>query len=409
VVDAGASIAVAAEAVRVLHSHAGWLDPYPAYTTLRSVAPVYFDNSRQVYLVSRYRDVREVLFNPLLTVPDHHTHDRLIPDWRDHPAARWAFACLAFQPSDAHSRIRGVVNTFFTARRVETLSPQVQRLVDELLDAIEEPLRDGCVVDLQDTVGFRLPVAVIGALLGVPASDLAEFRWTFGDILHVMDTDIDAEVLRRADTAMHGVRTYFAELVESRRVCPRDDVLSAMLTTGDRLSTEELLSLVVLLFTGGFETTTLTIGTGTHALLTHVDQWRLVCADRALAVDVADEVLRWDCVLQRVTRVAADAIDVADVAIPAGSTVAALLGAANRDPEVYVLPDRFDVTRSGPRSMTFGGGPYGCLGYALARQELGIFFSELAARFPNIVLAGEPVRRPGSYLRGFDIVSVRLA
>jgi cytochrome P450 len=392
-----------------LYSHQGWLDPYPAYAALRRAAPVYFDDLRQTYLVSRHGDSREVLSSPLLTVPDHRMHDRMMPDWRDHPAAEWAFNCLAFQPADSHSRIRGVVSTFFTARRVETLRLEVQQLVDELLGSIEKPLRDGAVVDLQDAVGFRLPVAVIGALLGIPASDLAEFRWTFGDILRVMDADIDAEIVRRADAAMGTVRTYFAELVESRRQRPGDDVLSAMLAAGDRLSTAELLSLVVLLFTGGFETTTLTIGTGMHALLTHLDQWQLVCADRGQAVHLADEVLRWDGVMQRVTRVAADTVEVAGVAIPAGSTVAALLGAANRDPDVYPFPDRFDVARSGPRPMTFGGGPYGCLGNALARLELGILFSELAARFPGIVLAGEPVRRPGFYLRGFDVVPVRLA
>jgi cytochrome P450 len=196
--------------------------------------------------------------------------------------------------------------------------------------------------------------------------------------------------------------------VERRRTCPGDDVLSAMLAVGDRLSTAELLSLVVLLFTGGFETTTLTIGTGTYALLARPDQWRLVCANRASAAQVADEVSRWDCAVQRVTRVAADAVEVAGVAVPAGSIVAVLLGAANRDPDVYPFPDRFDVTRSGPRSMSFGGGAYGCLGYALARQELGIFFTRLAARLPDIALAGDPVRRPGSYLRGFDVVPVRL-
>jgi cytochrome P450 len=402
---------LAAQAAQSLTGLEGWSDPYPFYDQLRRFAPVYFDGSLGIYLISRYQNCREALTSPLIHTPDRSWPDRTMPDWREHSSAEWCFTSLPFEDRVNHARIRKLVNKAFTRRRVESLMPKIQQIVSELLDALSERLVDGAVVDLQDAVGFRLPVSVIAALVGVPDDDLERFRWVFGHILRVMDLPADEDNRNRADVEVREVRAYFADLLRWRHNHPGDDLISALLQAkddGEEVSTEELLSLIILLFAGGFETTTLTIGTGTHALLSDPEQRDLVSSDRSLAAGAAREALRWDCAVQRAVRMAAEDVEIGDVVIPAGSIVGPLLGAANRDPEAYDDPDRFDVRRSGPRPLTFGGGAYGCLGLALAELELEVYFAELTNRFPHLEVAGEPRRREGFYVRGLDTLPVAI-
>jgi cytochrome P450 len=400
------TLITAAESMDYLRSDEGCTDPYPAYAWLRRHAPVYFDEAQQTYFLTRFWDCRDAVGSPLVTVPDHRWHDQVMPGWRDHAAAAWAFTCMALQPPAAHAQTRHRVNRVFTPRTLDSLESSTHRLVRGMLDSVERQVRDGAVVDIQDAIGFPLPVAVIGNLLGVPSCDWPQFRWEFTRILRVMEIDVDAETLAHADAAMLRVYAYFTDLLRERRTQPEDDLISSLLGDPDGLPDDEILSLVVLLFTAGFETTTLTIGTATYALLTNPSQGELVRADRTLAAAAAEEVIRWDCAVQRVTRVTAQPMELGGTRIPGGATVAPLLGAANRDPAVYDAADRFDIRRSGPRSLAFGGGPYTCLGYALAKQEVEIFIGEFTARFPDLRLGGEPVRRTGPLLRGFDSVPV---
>ena len=399
----------AAAAVRALA--AAPANPFPAYARLRDSSPVFYDDSLDMYLISRYEDCHRVLSSQHVRVPDHGWHDRIMPGWREHPAAVWCFTSLPFEGHSSHARIRRLVNKAFTRRRVDSLVPAIHQVVTGLLDTLEEHGSGNTVVDLQDVVGFRLPVAVIASLVGVPDTDLPRFRWVFGDILRVMDLVVDDATLTRADAAMVEVREYFTELLRYRRAHPADDLASGLLAAcdedGDRLTVEELLSLGVLLFTAGFETTTLTIGTGTYALLADRDQYDLLRNDPALAAGAVSEALRWDCALHRVIRVADQPIGIGDITVPGGSVIAPLLGAANRDPQVFQDPDRFDIRRSGPRPLTFGGGAYVCLGNALAQTELEVYFTELSRRFPHLELAGEPERRRG-YVRGLDTLPVVL-
>ncbi|WP_327151031.1 cytochrome P450 [Nocardia sp. NBC_01329] len=399
----------AAAAVRTLAGAPA--DPFPAYAQLRDAAPVFFDDSMDMYLISRYEDCHRALSSPDVRVPDHAWHDRIMPGWQEHPAAVWCFTSLPFEGHSSHARIRRLVNRAFTRRRVESLVPAIQQVVAGLLDTLEEHGADNAVVDLQDVVGFRLPVAVIASLVGVPDTDLPRFRWVFGDILRVMDLVVDDSTLARANAAMVEVRDYFTELLRYRRDHPADDLASGLLAAcdeeGDRLTEEELLSLVILLFTAGFETTTLTIGTGTSALLADRDQYDLLRNDPSLVAGAVSEALRWDCALHRVIRVTDQPVQIGDVAVPGGSVIAPLLGAANRDPQVFEDPDRFDIRRSGPRPLTFGGGAYVCLGNALAQTELEVYFAELSRRFPHMELADEPERRCG-YVRGLDTLPVTL-
>ncbi|WP_435279956.1 cytochrome P450 [Streptomyces sp. 1222.5] len=336
-----------------------------------------------------------------------------MPDWRQHPAAVWAFTSLPFLNRPNHERIRRMVGRSFTQRRVYALRALVHKEVANLVRSLREGASDGGVVDLQDAVAFRLPIAIIAGLIGVAESDIPRFRWAFGRILRVMDLGLDEDTLAQADEACVEVTDYFSRFLSLRRSQPEDDLTSALLCTVDSqdadLTETELLNLIILLFTGGFETTALAIGTGILALLTHPEQLNLIRQDPSHAVGAAEEALRWDCVVQRVVRLAERDVELGGVEIPEGSVIGPLLGAANRDPKVFQDPDKFDIQRRGPRSLSFGGGPYGCIGMALAKMELEICFAQLAKECPTLALAGDPIRRKGSYLRGLDSLPVTLA
>jgi cytochrome P450 len=405
------SLAGARQAARGLGSREGWIDPYPYYAALRRFAPVHYDESLGMYLLSRYRDCHHVLTSQVTGVPSDAWHDQTLPNWREHPAAVWCFTSLPLQGRADHGRIRALVNKAFTRRRVTSLHPTIDRVLGALLDSLQEQGGGGQVVDLQEVVGFRLPLTVIASLVGVPDEDLPRFRWLFSDVLRVMDAWVDPTTLARADEAMVEVRSYFTELLRERRARPRHDLTSSLLAAasdGDTVSDDELLSLIILLFEAGSETTTLSIGTGTYALLSNRDEYDLLRADPSLAGSAVEEIFRWDCVGQRVVRIAEQDLELDGAVIPAGSVIAALLGAANRDPEVFEDPNRFDVRRDGTRHLTFGAGIYGCLGFELARAELRAYLAGLTRRFPDVELAGEPVRREGFFLRGLDTLPVAL-
>jgi cytochrome P450 len=192
--------------------------------------------------------------------------------------------------------------------------------------------------------------------------------------------------------------------VAEHRDHPREDLLGALVEAEDesgRLSEEELLATVVLLFFAGHETTVNLIGNGALALLRQPDQWRLLRENPALSKRAVEEVLRFESPAQLVSRIALADVEVAGVSIQAGQAVNALIGSANRDPGHFPEPDRLDICRSETHHLAFAIGPHYCLGAALARLEAEIAFASLARRFPDLRLTSEAVSwRPNNVLRG---------
>jgi cytochrome P450 len=374
-------------------------DPYPRYRRLRDISPVVRADDGAL-VVTRYADcmtvVRDARFG-------HMSPDMLaflgLPDWAQHPALRLLLtSLLTLNPPD-HTRLRRLVSSTFTARRVQALRPAVTAMVDDLLAGV------GDEFDFIDAFAFPLPVNVIGELLGVPAADRAQFRTLVRDWSQTLEV-ITPAVLETADPAAATMRAYLAELAGRRRREPAGDLISALVAAedaGDRLTEDELLTMAALLFAAGFETTTNLLANGLVALLGNPAQHGLI-ADAA----AVEELIRYDSPVQLLSRVAYEDVELGGVRVAAGERVVAYVGAGNRDPERFGDPDRLDLARADNAPLSFGGGIHYCLGAPLARMEAQIAFPALLRRFPGLAPAGPPARRDSLAIRGFTELRVRI-
>jgi cytochrome P450 len=374
-------------------------DPYPRYDRLREISPLVRAEDGAL-VVTRHADCATVVRDGRL---GHMPTEMLgfigLADWAEHPALRLLFtSMLTLNPPD-HTRLRRLVSSTFTARRVQALRPAVESMVGDLLDDL------GGEADFVPAFAFPLPVNVIGELLGVPAGDRAQFQTLIGDWSQVLEV-LSPEILEKADPAAAAVRAYLADLVTERRRKPADDLISALVAAeeqGDRLTEDELLTMAALLFAAGFETTTNLLSNGLVALLANPGQRPALFADPAVAVE---ELLRYDTSVQIVVRVVYEDIELGGVPVAAGERVVAYLGAGNRDPERFTDPNRLDLARRDNAPLSFGGGIHYCLGAPLARLEAQIAFPALLRRFPSLALAGEPVRRDSLTIRGFTALPI---
>ncbi|GAA2370741.1 cytochrome P450 [Dactylosporangium salmoneum] len=376
-------------------------NPYSRYARLRQISPI-VRAADDALVVTGYADCQTVVRDPRFA---HMPPDMLafigFPDWRDHPALHQLFtSILTLNPPD-HTRLRRLVGSAFTARRVQALRPAIERMVAELLD----DLAGQGPVDFVDRFAFPLPVAVIGELLGVPAEDRAQFQTLVRDWTQVLEV-ITPEVLERADPAAATIREYLAGLLQRRRREPADDLLTALAqaqAADDRLSDDEVLSNAALLFAAGFETTTNLLANGVVALAAHPGQKPLLGADPERAVE---EFLRYDSPVQLSSRVVMEPVELAGVAIEPGERVVAYLGAGNHDPARFDAPHELRLDRADNAPLSFGGGIHYCLGAPLARLEAQIALPALVARFPALAVAGPPQRRDSLSLKGFTALPV---
>ena len=408
----GESLDAAREVVQSLLTEKGQENPYPWYARLRQMAPVHYSDAFGSYLVTRYHDCNEVLVSANIGKADATWANEHAPGWRERPTMRYLFASmLRLNPPD-HTRVRGLVNRAFTERRVASLRARIEQVTDGVLDNLADAGADGSPVDFQEVVAYPMTTAIVGGLVGLPEADNALFQRLVGQVSRILDPGISSEELRQADEATVEIQRHVADMIDERRARPRDDLISDLIAVreadGDRLSADEMQSTLALLFLAGLDTSALTIGTGVATFLTHPHQAAALRADPALATTTADEVIRWDSAAQVAhRRVLRDTV-VGGVLLPAGSTVSAVLGSANRDPERFAHPDVFDIARRGPSSMGFGAGIHRCIGAALARLESAVFFPRALRRFPELALAGAPVRRNTVAIRGFHRLPVSI-
>jgi cytochrome P450 len=314
---------------------------------------------------------------------------------------------LVVDPPD-HTRFRRLVSRAFTPRATAALEPTVQRTADALLDALE--LRNG-TVDLVGVYAAQLPVLVIADLLGVPTERREDFlRWGAAAAA-TLDPGLPYRryvAAERSLRAMHGfLREHFARL----RREPGDDLVSRLvgLPDDEALTERELHATVMLLLGAGFETTVNLLGNAVVLLDAHRDQWEALIADPSRWDGAVEEVLRYDSPVQITGRTAKADVHLGGRDVRAGTRVTVLLGAANRDPEVFTHPARFDVGRINAREhLAFSAGVHYCVGAGLARLEGVVGLRTLAARFPGLRVSGRPVRRDLQTLRGFEHLPVSL-
>jgi cytochrome P450 len=380
-------------------------DPYPFYRRLREAAPVY-KTPQGFWLITRYEDVAFALRDRRFGKDFVGNMRRRYggEDGMKEPAiASLARTMLVLDPPD-HTRLRGLVNKAFTARRVADMRPRIEKIVGEQLDRVA----DKGEMDVMRDLAHRLPVIVICDMLGIPEAHRAPFLAgsnVNGRILEPVPMTRAELDQANLNTQMAGV--YFRQLCDLRRRDSQDDLTTELVRAeeaGDKLSAEELEANMGLLFGAGHETTTNLIGNGLLALHRQPDQWERLKADPSLIPNAVEELLRYDSSVQLTGRVTNAEVEIGGVVLPAEESVIALLGAANRDPAQYPDPDRLDVGREHIRPMSFGGGIHHCLGAQLARLEAELVFAALIERLPTLSLPekDKPAWRRSFTLRGLS-------
>ncbi|MDQ8708403.1 cytochrome P450 [Streptomyces sp. LHD-70] len=363
--------------VRLPFDQPGLLDVPPLLRTLQKQGTVHRIRTRvgdDAWLVTDYQQVRRLLDDPRLG-RSHPDPDR---------AARSGESALFGGPQgnyesekSDHTRMRSLLQPHFTPRRMKAFRPGVERLTEQLLDALES---QGPPADLATALALPLPILVICELLGVPYEDRTLFRaWT----------QAAADILdrSRSEQGLGDLFAYGQELVTRKRRHPGDDIISALCATED-VPDDEIAMLSMALLFAGHETTVVQIGLGALLLLTHPEQWQAAGKDPALLPGVVEEILRMPGKSGGgIPRYARTDIEIADVTIEAGDLVMLDTGAANHDPSAFTDPDNFDATRTTPAHLTFGHGARYCIGAPLARMELHAVFARLIPRFPRMRLA----------------------
>jgi unspecific monooxygenase len=369
-------------------------DPYPTFAELRAQAPVHV--------------------HPLLGMPVAVSHAACSQVLRGRDLGRiWADArpadaftafnllhrnSLLEQEGPSHARLRGLVAGAFNRGHTARLAPWVSALAGRLVGDVAATIAAHGSADLMATVAAPLPVEVIGELLGVPEPARSLLRGWSNAIVTMYEPDPGEE---RRSAAERAAQEFVAELrtfAAQRARRPGDDLVSDLLAA--ELDPDELVGTAALLLMAGHEATVNAVGNGVLALLTHRDQWDRLLADPALDARCVEELIRFDAPLQLFERTAVVDTEVAGHPVPAGTKIAALLGAAARDPAAVDRPDELDVGRHPNPHLGFGAGVHYCLGAPLARLEVAAVLAALRTQLPDLELAAPPVRRPDFVMRG---------
>lgn len=373
-------------------------DPYPGLAALRAGGPLVWHEPTGMFLAARHEVANAVL-----------RHRGLGRIWQDRPGLP-AFnlihrdAMLETEPP-RHTRLRRLVSGALARGHAERLRPRVEALAGALAGRLRGE------VDLVTAYAEPLPVAVIAELLGVPEADRPLLRPWSAAIVAMYEYGRDQRVRDAAEEAAGEFTDYLRALAARRRRQPGDDVVSSLVAArdadGSALTEDELVVTCILLLNAGHEASVNVIANGMLALLRHPDQLRLLRSRPDLVPGAVEELIRYDPPLHLFERTATADAEIAGVPVRAGQKVAALLGAANRDPAAFADPDALDVTRTDNPHLGFGAGIHFCVGAPLARMELQVSLGTLLRRFPRMELAGDAVRRPRFVIRGLSELPVR--
>lgn len=393
-------------------------NPYEQYRIQRETEPIQ-QTPFGPWIIFDHADSVRLLRDVTLSVDVRKAMEILGEDPRDRAKMRAELfpdkppredsSILNIDPPD-HTRLRKLVSSVFTPRRVADLAPMIERIVDEHLDAVAERGEMDLIADL----AFPLPFAVISEMLGMPDGDSAQLRDWSHTLVKILDFTIGPEELKAAVVAGENLREHIAGVIEWKRSNLDDDLLSALILAednGDVLSDTELLDQVNVLFIAGHETTVNLIGNGTWALLQNRDQLELLRDDPSVEATAIDELLRYDSPVQISRRITLEPIQISGHDIDAGVFVLTSLGSANRDPAVFgPTADQLDLRRvDAARHLAFGSGTHHCLGASLARLEGTIALTRLIRRFPELRADGGPAWNGRMVLRGMDSLKLSLA
>lgn len=360
--------------------------PYAAYAQLREQGGVHQavkPSGGQVWVISRYADVKALLADPRMSIEARHSRHGYqgfgLPPALD--------AHLMNVDDAAHTRLRRLVSAAFTSRRIEAQRERIQALADNLIDAIAPRGAADMVADY----AAPIPVAVICDLLGIPEADGATFQTYTRSLM--TPNDPDRPSTRDLVSGMHAC---LVDLIARKRAEPADDLLTALIQARDgedRLTEDELTSLAFLILWAGFETTVHLIANAIATLLTDPHLAGMVRAEPDPHTErmaaLVEELLRRDGpMLTAIRRFPLEDLHIGDVTVPVGDTVLLALASANRDPDQMTNPDAIDLERPASSGhLGFGHGPHYCLGAPLARLEVRIALWTAIHRLPHLALA----------------------
>ncbi len=386
-------------------------DPYSIYHCLRSEEPIHWSIFGE-WVLTRYVDVKSVLRDPLFCAEKipmrikekgHYLQQK---QKSLNAIAQVSSKFFFFLDPPDHTRLRGLVCKAFSTRVVECMRPQIQEIVDELIDGFQ----DRGVMDIISDLACPLPVIVIAKMLGVPAEAHSKLHKWSNDMSRILDPLLSLETYEHLNQVAVEFTEYFRDLIAERQKSPKEDLISALVAArerGDRLSEEELLSICMLLFVTGEETTVNTIGNGILALLCHPDQMEKLKREPAIIQSAIEELLRYDSPVQLTSRIATENVEISGKLIRAGDKVVACLGAANRDPSQFPDPDRLDLTRGENSHLAFSDGIHYCLGAVLARVQGQIAINTLVQRLPDLKLYTDTLEwRENIVVRGLKALPV---
>ncbi|TAK89469.1 MAG: cytochrome P450 [Burkholderiaceae bacterium] len=351
------------------------LDPYPHYAKMRATAPVFFNPERQVWEVYGYHDIQTVLGDPVTFSSEIHS-----------AAMKSKMQTMGTMDPPRHTQLRKLISRAFTTKTVAALEPRIHRVTNELLDRAASIGQMDIITDF----AFLLPITVIAELLGVPLSDQDKFKRWSDALVQILELAFQGQAPKpHLLEAVDEIMQYLEAVVAERQRQPSDDLISGLITAnvdGEHLTLQEITSTCRGLLIAGHETTANLIGNAMHLLLEHPDSLARLRAEPELLPSAIEEVLRYRTPSQFFARIANRDIELGEQLIRAGQRVVVFNGSGNRDAAAFPDPDRFDITRSPNRHLSFGYGIHFCLGAGLGRVEAKIAINALLQRFPDIQL-----------------------
>ena len=381
-------------------------DPYEQLKALREFGKPVWHEGMQIFLAARHSDANDVFRNKSL--------GRIFTDKK--PDFEWetfnwlhSDSILDSEPPK-HTRLRSLVAKAFNRNKIEGMRPAVERITQQLLDVIDEKVKSGETFDLIADYAEPLPVKIIADLLGFPESEEHLLRPWSQSIVKMYEVNPSEQYQMEAKKAAAEFAEYVRSLAEHRKKNPGQDLITDLAMVeenGEKLNSHELVATCVLLLNAGHEASVNAFGNGMVAALERPDQAELLRKNSRAITDTAlEEFMRFDAPLHLFERTATVDTELGGVKIEKGQKIAALIGSANRDSAVFERADEMDLTRDPNPHIGFGAGIHFCLGAPLARLEMSVSLPALWEKYPNMQLAGNPVRRPTFVLRGYESVSI---
>jgi cytochrome P450 len=380
------------------------LDPYPVFRRMREEAPLYYNDTHDFYAVSRFDDVERVLKDAGTFSSARGGILELIKANIELPPG-----VFIFEDPPIHTAHRGILSRVFTPKKMNALEPQIRAVCAEVLDPLVGSDRLDFVLDL----GAKLPMRVIGMLLGIPEKDQEDVRLRKDEGLR-REPGQPGEFKQDHEFAD---AAFFEDYITWREDHPSDDLMTALMEaefedetgTVRRLTRNELLIFVNVLATAGNETTNRVIGHSGKILAEHPDQRRALVEDRSLIPNAVEEILRFEPPALQACRYVTRDVEFHGRTVPEGSVLMVLMASGNRDQRAFPPDgDVFDIRRQIGHHLTFGYGIHFCLGAALARLEARVAVDEILTRFPEWDVDLDNATLDSSQVRGWSTLPVHL-